>query len=74
MAYSTGAVSRDYNAAVTALNTLQSNFSVVEAIKKLGPGWNKHALPEMIDYARRIGYEVCVGNRISDMSLDAENE
>ena len=51
---------RDYNAAVAALNTLQSNFSAVEAIKKLGPGWNKQALPEMREWVRRIGYEVCV--------------
>lgn len=55
--YGTG---RDYNAAVTALNGLQSNFSVVEAIRKQGPGSNKHALPDMIDWVRRIGYEVCV--------------
>ncbi|KAK5163094.1 uncharacterized protein LTR77_010878 [Saxophila tyrrhenica] len=48
---------RDYNAAVAALNTLQSNFSIVEAIKKLGPGWNQQALPEMREWARRIGYE-----------------
>ena len=51
---------RDYNAAVSALNTLQSNFSIVEAIKKLGPGWNKQAIPEMREWIRRIGYEVCV--------------
>ena len=51
---------RDYNAAVAALNTLQSNFSIVEAIKKKGPGWNKQALPEMRDWVCRIGYEVCV--------------
>lgn len=51
---------RDYNAAVTALNGLQSNFSIVEAIRKMGPGSNKLALPEMINYVRRIGFEVCV--------------
>lgn len=57
---STGNGPRDYNAAVEALNTLQSNFSIVEAIKKLGPGWNKQAIPEMQEWIRRIGYEVCV--------------
>lgn len=51
---------RDYKAAVAALNTLQSNHSIVEAIKKLGPGSNKLAIPEMIEFVRRIGYEVCV--------------
>lgn len=49
---------RDYNGAVAALNGLQSNFSVVEAIRKLGPGANKRSLPDMVNWVRRIGYEV----------------
>ncbi|KAK3067160.1 hypothetical protein LTR53_016129 [Teratosphaeriaceae sp. CCFEE 6253] len=49
---------RDYNAAVQALNSLQSNFSAVEAIRKQGPGWNQRALPDMRSWVRRIGYEV----------------
>ena len=56
--YSTAKYPRDYNGAVQALNSLQSNFSIVEAIRKLGPGWNKLAIPEMIGWVRRIGYEV----------------
>lgn len=55
--YSTG---RDYSAAVAALNGLQSNFSIVEAIRKQGPGSNKRSIPDMIGWVRRIGYEVCV--------------
>jgi folylpolyglutamate synthase len=58
-ALSTMATARDYAAAVQALNSLQSNFSAVEAIRKQGPGWNNRALPEMRDWVRRIGYEVC---------------
>lgn len=58
---------RDYSAAVAALNTLQSNFSIVEAIKKLGPGWNKQAIPEMKEWIRRIGYEVCVDDETSHL-------
>lgn len=58
--YATHNGRRDYNAAVAALNTLQSNFSAVEAIRKAGPGWNKRAIPEMIEWVHRIGYEVCV--------------
>ncbi|KAK5109702.1 hypothetical protein LTR62_006825 [Meristemomyces frigidus] len=50
-------MTRDYNAAVQALNSLQSNFSAVEAIRKQGPGWNKRALPEMREWVRRIGYQ-----------------
>jgi len=46
-------------AAVTALNTLQSNFSIVDAIRKSGQGMNKQAIPEMLEWCRKIGYEVC---------------
>ncbi|KAI7517795.1 hypothetical protein KC317_g23035, partial [Hortaea werneckii] len=55
--YSVAKYARDYNGAVQALNSLQSNFSIVEAIRKQGPGWNKLAIPEMISWVRRIGYE-----------------
>ncbi|KAF2691975.1 bifunctional protein folC [Lentithecium fluviatile CBS 122367] len=48
---------RDYAAAVTALNTLQSNFSIVDAIRKSGKGMNKLAIPEMLEWCRKIGYE-----------------
>ena len=44
--------------AVTALNTLQSNFSVVDAIRKSGKGMNKQAIPEMVEWCHKIGYEV----------------
>lgn len=43
---------------MAALNTLQSNFSVVDAIRKSGRGMNKQAIPEMIDWCQRTGYEV----------------
>lgn len=46
-------------AAVTALNTLQSNFSIVDAIRKSGRGMNKNAIPEMIEWFQKAGYEVC---------------
>ncbi|CAD0011159.1 unnamed protein product [Aureobasidium pullulans] len=47
----------DYNAAVAALNTLQSNFSIVDAIRKSGRGMNKNAIPEMIEWVNKLGYE-----------------
>ncbi|KAK7518940.1 Mur ligase [Phyllosticta citriasiana] len=50
-------MARDYNAAVTALNTLQSNFSIVDAIRKSGRGMNAQAIPEMIEWLRKAGYE-----------------
>jgi len=52
-------------AAVAALNTLQSNFSIVDAIRKSGRGMNKQAIPEMIEWCRKIGYEVCVARDLS---------
>ncbi|KAK3720135.1 hypothetical protein LTR37_003959 [Vermiconidia calcicola] len=67
--YSAESGPRDYSAAVAALNTLQSNFSAVEAIKKLGPGWNKQALPEMREYARRIGYESSNFDRLNPIHV-----
>ena len=44
--------------AVSALNTLQSNFSVIDAIRKSGQMINENSMPEMIEWCRRIGYEV----------------
>lgn len=51
-------MARDYNAAVAALNTLQSNFSIVDAIRKSGKGMNQNAIPEMIEWVKKTGYEV----------------
>ena len=50
--------------AVAALNTLQSNFSIVDAIRKSGRGMNKQAIPEMIDWCQRTGYEVGVSTEV----------
>lgn len=60
---------KDYNAAVTVLNGLQSNFSIVEAIRKAGPGSNKSSIPDMITWVRRIGYEVCDSQGALSISL-----
>ena len=49
---------RSYAAAIQALNSLQSNFAAVEAIRKSGKTSNHAALPAMRDWVRRIGYEV----------------
>ncbi|TKX27065.1 folylpolyglutamate synthase [Elsinoe australis] len=50
-------MARDYAAAVQALNTLQSNFQIVDAIRKSGRGMNQNAIPEMTEWTKRIGYE-----------------
>ena len=44
--------------AVAALNTLQSNFAIVDAIRKSGRSLNQNAIPEMVEWCRRMGYEV----------------
>lgn len=45
-------------AAIAALNSLQSNSAIVDAIRKSGRGMNKDAISEMIEWCRRVGYEV----------------
>jgi hypothetical protein len=45
-------------AAVAALNTLQTNFSVIDAIRKSGKKTNEQAIPEMVEWCQRIGYKV----------------
>ena len=40
------------------MNSLQSNFAVVDAIRKSGRGMNVQAIPEMGEWLRRIGYKV----------------
>lgn len=48
-----------YQDAIAALNTLQSNFFVVDAIRKSGKAMNQQAIPEMIEWCQKLGYEVC---------------
>ncbi|KAF2192156.1 FolC bifunctional protein [Zopfia rhizophila CBS 207.26] len=60
---------RDYGAAVAALNTLQSNFSIVDAIRKSGKGMNKQAIPEMIEWCRKVGYEPSEFDRLKPIHI-----
>lgn len=62
-------MARDYNAAVTALNTLQSNFSIVDAIRKSGRGMNKNAIPEMVEWFRKAGYEPSDFDRLKPIHI-----
>ncbi|OJA13813.1 hypothetical protein AZE42_00491 [Rhizopogon vesiculosus] len=50
------APARTYKDAIDALNTLQSNAAVLEAVRAIGL-LNPHAIPEMIDYLRRVDLE-----------------
>ncbi|KAF9085540.1 Folylpolyglutamate synthetase [Mortierella sp. AD031] len=47
---------RSYSDAVDKLNGLQTNFAVLEAVRKSGGSANKNALQEMIDFVERSGY------------------
>ncbi|KAF2032283.1 FolC bifunctional protein [Setomelanomma holmii] len=60
---------RDYAAAVAALNTLQSNFSIVDAIRKSGRGMNKQAIPEMIEWCHKLGYEPSEFDRLKPIHI-----
>lgn len=48
---------RSYADAVDKLNGLQTNFAVLEAVRKSGGSANKNALQEMIDFVERSGYQ-----------------
>jgi hypothetical protein len=54
---------------VAALNSLQSNFKIIDAIKKSGMRMNELAIPEMIDWAKRAGYEVRPLKRSLDLPV-----
>ncbi|VEU24044.1 DEKNAAC105130 [Brettanomyces naardenensis] len=48
---------RTYKDAVNALNSLQSNFATIDAVRKSGINRSPVLIPEMIEWARRIGYK-----------------
>ncbi|WEW59287.1 tetrahydrofolylpolyglutamate synthase [Emydomyces testavorans] len=48
---------RTYNDAIAALNSLQSNFSIVQEIRKSGGRMNDQAMAEMVEWCARIGYK-----------------
>ncbi|KAL8768674.1 MAG: hypothetical protein Q9194_005637 [Teloschistes cf. exilis] len=48
---------RTYSDAVTALNTLQSNSAVIASVRKAEGNPNIQAIPEMVEWCRRAGYE-----------------
>ncbi|WVW82226.1 hypothetical protein I302_104232 [Kwoniella bestiolae CBS 10118] len=48
---------KTYSEAISLLNTCQSNAATIEAIRKSGGRLNEHAVAEMHDYLRKIGYQ-----------------
>lgn len=55
---SAASTARSYAAAIDALNGLQSNAQVIDAIRKSGGKGGDVQLREQVEYMRRIGYEV----------------
>ncbi|PUU83488.1 Mur ligase [Tuber borchii] len=48
---------KTYKGAIAALNTLQSNFALLDEIRKSGKKMNDAAIPEMLDSVRQLGYQ-----------------
>ncbi|EJD53691.1 tetrahydrofolylpolyglutamate synthase [Auricularia subglabra TFB-10046 SS5] len=56
---------RTYADAIEKLNTLQSNAATLEALRNSKGRLSEYAIPEMIEYLNRIGYETEDLNRLS---------
>lgn len=50
---------KSFQDAITALNSLQSNFATIEKIRQSKEEKSRQSIPEMIEWLRRIGYQVC---------------
>ncbi|BGP02220.1 Folylpolyglutamate synthetase [Rhodotorula toruloides] len=61
--------SRSYAAAIDALNGLQSNAQVIDAIRKSGGKGGDVQLREQVEYMRRIGYEPADLNRMNVLHI-----
>ncbi|EMG50824.1 MET7 Folylpolyglutamate synthase [Candida maltosa Xu316] len=62
---------RTYKDAINALNSLQSNFASIEAMKKLGPNVNRNELSinEVYEFTRRLGYKPSDFNKLNIMHV-----
>ncbi|EGW33153.1 folylpolyglutamate synthetase [Spathaspora passalidarum NRRL Y-27907] len=58
---------RTYKDAINCLNSLQSNFASIEAMKKLGPNVNRNELSinEVFEFTRRLGYKASDFNKLN---------
>ncbi|KAL8980531.1 MAG: hypothetical protein Q9177_005854 [Variospora cf. flavescens] len=60
---------RTYSDAVAALNTLQSNSTTIDNIRKAGKNPNLQAIPEMIEWCHRTGYEPVEFDRLNAIHI-----
>ncbi|KXG53749.1 Folylpolyglutamate synthase, eukaryota [Penicillium griseofulvum] len=60
-------MTRTYEAAITSLNSLQTNYAIVEAFKKSKTRQqiNDSSLPETVEWLKRIGYKPSDLNRLN---------
>lgn len=49
---------RSYRDAIDCLNSLQSNAASLEAVRASGGRSSEFAIPEMLEFLKRIGYQV----------------
>lgn len=49
---------RSYRDAIDHLNSLQSNAATLEAVRASGGRSSEFAIPEMLEFLKRIGYQV----------------
>ncbi|PYI22215.1 FolC bifunctional protein [Aspergillus violaceofuscus CBS 115571] len=62
-------MSRNYEAAIAALNSLQTNFAVVEELRKSRKDMNLLSIPETVEWLRRIGYQPSDLSRINPVHV-----
>ncbi|GMG21500.1 unnamed protein product [Ambrosiozyma monospora] len=56
---------RSYKDAIGLLNSLQSNFATIQAVRQSGKTRNEMLIPEMVEWTRRIGYEPSDFNKLN---------
>ncbi|SMN20211.1 similar to Saccharomyces cerevisiae YOR241W MET7 Folylpolyglutamate synthetase [Maudiozyma saulgeensis] len=56
---------KTYNDAINALNSLQSNYANIMAIRESGIRKNEMAISEMVEWTRRIGYTTADFNKLN---------
>ncbi|GAA6006148.1 hypothetical protein JCM11491_002049 [Sporobolomyces phaffii] len=66
---STMTSSRTYSAAIDALNSLQSNAAVIDAIRKSGTTNGEAQMVEGVEYLKRIGYTPSDLNRLNVLHI-----
>lgn len=56
---------KTYNDAINALNSLQSNYANIMAVRESGVRKNEMAILEMVEWTRRIGYTTADFNKLN---------